>query len=44
MFVSFLMKDSQGVDPDVNGSGEETQIIWVGETTIKNINQKVYFQ
>lgn len=43
MFVSFLMKDSKGVDPDVNGSGEETQIIWVRETTIKIYQSKRLF-
>lgn len=43
MFVSFLMKDSKGMDPDVSRSGEETQIVWVGETTIKIYQSKSLF-
>lgn len=37
------MKDSKSVDPDVSRSGEETQIVWVGEATIKIYQSKSLF-
>lgn len=37
------MKDSKSVDPDMSRSGEETQIVWVGETTIKIYQSKRLF-